>query len=142
MDDDNAVGGTATLGISIEPIDVVQQQITALPSSRHSSLSASNLALVPSSHTQTSELIPKILQNLYNYVMSFATKSLPPGAHVVGGGTSPAASPAFGGFGMVGMQAVQPVTSQSWIPVKAFEDWWSNVQRKTKLDPNYFWRTE
>ncbi|KAJ3361493.1 hypothetical protein GGF32_007251 [Allomyces javanicus] len=128
-----AAGPPAMLGISIEPVDVVQAQLAALPQSQRTATASTGHG-TPASGTAGLQLSLNVLQNLYHYVTSFATSSLPMGAHVAGGG-NPAAG-AFGG-GMVGSAAV---TNASWIPVKAFEDWWSAVNRKVKMNPQYFER--
>ncbi|KAI9190011.1 hypothetical protein H9P43_001444 [Blastocladiella emersonii ATCC 22665] len=123
----------ANLGISVEPIDLVMQQLAALPSSRQSAMSMSggsggsaSSALSQSTH---------ILQNLYNYVTSFATTALPPMAHTVGG--VPAAAVNAFGFGG-GAAPTTQVRDDSWIPVKAFEAWYSRAVQRVKNDPNYF----
>ncbi|KAL7754047.1 hypothetical protein RI367_000026 [Sorochytrium milnesiophthora] len=131
--DATSPGITATLGISIETIGT---QVQALPSSRQQSLvlssarSGSSTTMTPAADGMGIAL--RILQHLYNYVTSFDTKHLPLNAHVVGGAPQPMS--AFGS--MTG--ATHQITKDSWIPVKAFEEWWTNVQRKCKLDPDYF----
>lgn len=47
----------------------------------------------------------KLLENLYNYAMSF------------------------------GMQ--MDSSGQSYLPVKVFQDWYSNVEKKIKMDPSF-----
>jgi len=107
MQDDNGSSVAAasvpiTVGISIEPIAVVEQQMAAQRST----------ALVPANKsnpvTQASSVVPRLLENLYNYVMSFAG----PSSDVRG-------------------------TSAS-VPIKVFQDWYENVQRRLRLDPNTF----
>ncbi|KAI9216142.1 hypothetical protein BC828DRAFT_371355 [Blastocladiella britannica] len=145
-----AMGGVdvppAVLGISIEPIETVMQQYEALPSSRKSALtllhhsSASNIASAPlttAAGATAQSLATRVLQHLYNYVTSYATTQLPPGAHTVGyldGG----AGAAYGGFGSMAGSA--PLTNESWIPVKAFEKWYEAALRKVKMDERYFER--
>ena len=65
---------TATLGISIEPINVVEEQIATLPQSN---------AAVPEN---ASQITLYILKNLYNYVTSFASSVVPFGAQKIGTG--------------------------------------------------------
>jgi hypothetical protein len=91
----------------------VQSKLDSFPQSRQNALTVAASTSIPL----------KVLQNLYNYVTSFASNSIPPQAVPSGFGTS-----------------TTSLTNQSWIPVKAFEDWYLNVQRKVKLDPNYFQR--
>src|SRR5206468_3661711 len=73
--DANGSSITATLGISIEPISVVEEQIAALP------LQASSA--IPE---HTSQITNNILKNLYNYVTSFASSVTPLGAQKIGTG--------------------------------------------------------
>ena len=75
--DANGSSITATLGISIEPISVVEEQIAALP------LQASSA--IPE---HTSQITNNILKNLYNYVTSFSTPVPPYGAQIIGTGNS------------------------------------------------------
>ncbi|ORZ39523.1 hypothetical protein BCR44DRAFT_1386889, partial [Catenaria anguillulae PL171] len=106
----NASGPPAGIGISVEPLDVIQQQLATLPLSRQSALAASGSMLAtpsaPSSSNPESTSI-RMLQHLYNFVTSFATNQLPPGAH-------PSVA----------------ITNNSWIPVKTFEQWFASVKSK------------
>ncbi|KAF9093011.1 hypothetical protein BGX29_010139 [Mortierella sp. GBA35] len=139
-----AVPITATLGISIEPIDVVMSQIASLPSSS-SSTSTSSLpsnALVPLSsinpNTTTTTASPdsvaavaqKVMSHLYNHVTSFATAVLPQGSTVL--------VPTGGPGSAMGVLANQ--ADMSFLPVRAFNDWFQNVVRKAKADPMFLTR--
>ncbi|CAB4394717.1 DUF775-domain-containing protein [Rhizophagus irregularis] len=68
---------TATLGISIEPINVVEQQISSLPQHTNASIP-----------DQTAQISANILKNLYNYVTSFATSIIPFDSQKIGIGNS------------------------------------------------------
>ncbi|KAF9124041.1 hypothetical protein BG015_005191 [Linnemannia schmuckeri] len=86
---------TATLGISIEPIDVVMSQIATLASSSSSSSStAPSKALVPLSSINNNSattvspdsvaaIAQKVMSHLYNHVTSFATAVVPQGSTVL-----------------------------------------------------------
>jgi len=131
---------TATLGISIEPLDTVLAQISTLPSSMAGSSTTSNSnALVPLSAAGSVSpdsvvvVAQKVMTHLYNHVTSFATAVLPPGSTVLvpTGGPGSAASVLSGGMGSA---------DSSFLPVKAFNDWYQNVIRKTKSDPMFMSR--
>ncbi|KAF9181903.1 hypothetical protein BGZ51_003859 [Haplosporangium sp. Z 767] len=143
---------TATLGISIEPIDTVMAQIATLHSSTSApaSASGSNIpsnALAPLSSTvstmnaspaSVAAVAQKVMTHLYNHVTSFATAVLPPGAVVLvpTGGPGSALNALTGGGG-VGLGAG---AESSFLPVKAFNDWYQNVVRKAKSDPMFLTR--
>ncbi|KAF9089469.1 hypothetical protein BGX27_002458, partial [Mortierella sp. AM989] len=130
---------TATLGISIEPIDNVMSQIASLQSS--STTSTSNPSIVPSSNAlvtlsanikpeSVAEVAQRVMTHLYNHVTSFATSVLPPGSNVLvpAGGPGSAANVLASGI------------DSSFLPVKAFNDWYQNVTRKAKTDPMFLAR--
>ncbi|CAG8485210.1 2955_t:CDS:2 [Ambispora gerdemannii] len=94
---------TATLGISIEAIALVESQMANLPTT-NSVLTPDNL----------SQVATNMLRNLYNYVTSFATSSSPLGMQIIG-------------------QNIDMY--QSYIPLKAFQDWYDGFMRKVKIDP-------
>ncbi|KAF9422527.1 hypothetical protein BGZ94_008543 [Podila epigama] len=142
---------TATLGISIEPVDVVQAQISSMSStsstgtstagSTTSSMSMPSNALVPlsaagnisSSPDSVAAVAQKVMSHLYNHVTSFATAVLPPGSTVL--------VPAGGPGSSVSVLASGPqATESSYLPVKAFNDWFQTVIRKTKADPQFLTR--
>jgi hypothetical protein len=68
---------TATLGISIEPINVVEGQISSLPQQSNASIPE-----------YTNQISTNILKNLYNYITSFATSMVPFEAQKIGIGNS------------------------------------------------------
>lgn len=65
------------MGISIEPINVVEQQISSLPQQTNASIP-----------DYTAQISANILKNLYNYVTSFATLIVPFDAQKIGIGNS------------------------------------------------------
>ncbi|KAF9566398.1 hypothetical protein EC968_003773 [Mortierella alpina] len=144
---------TATLGISMEPTDVVMSQIATLPSTGTSntagsaslSTGASN-ALVPLSQVggmsgnsaspdSVAVVAKAVLAHLYNHVTSFATAILPPGstALVPSGGPGSA-------MGVLASGGPSAGAETSYLPVKAFNDWYQNVLRKAKADPMFLSR--
>ncbi|KAJ2809131.1 hypothetical protein H4R20_000371 [Coemansia guatemalensis] len=110
----NSANGTiAELGISIEPVQAVEQQVQqqAQPSSAltlATSAAASNTTVPLQAAKQFAE---RALQNLYDYVTSFATQ--------------PNAS-----MGMFGSGAAVQV-----LPVKVFDEWYNTFLRKLQRDP-------
>ncbi|KAF8928233.1 hypothetical protein BGZ47_001751 [Haplosporangium gracile] len=133
---------TATLGISIEPIDVVMSQIATLASSSSSSSStAPSNALVPlssinnnsattASPDSVAAIAQKVMSHLYNHVTSFATAVVPQGSTVL--------VPTGGPGSAMGVLANQ--ADMSFLPVRAFNDWFQNVVRKAKSDPMFLTR--
>ncbi|KAJ2491526.1 hypothetical protein IWW37_002198 [Coemansia sp. RSA 2050] len=101
-------GVNAELGISIEPIEAVEQQLQQM---RQQPGGSSNAMVVAQKQQSPSaqgalQFAERTLQSLFDYAMSFATR--------------PDAS--MGAFGSGA--AVQV------LPVKAFEDWYSGFLRK------------
>ncbi|KAF9921515.1 hypothetical protein FBU30_008413 [Linnemannia zychae] len=145
MDDGSAATSKtpikATLGISIEPIDVVMKEMSALSSSfttTASTTTPSSNALISLSAPKINNVSPdsvaalaqKLMSHLYNHVTSFATALLPPGSTIL--------VPAGGPGSAEGVLANQ--ADMSFLPVKAFNDWYQNVARKAKADPLFFTR--
>ncbi|KAG0240104.1 hypothetical protein BGW41_007197 [Actinomortierella wolfii] len=142
---------SATLGISIEPIDVVMSQINAKSSAKLqqpsnalvpvSMVSASSTTTAASgmqgavSEGTTAALGQQILTHLYNHVTSFATSTLPPGSTVLTPTGGPGSAGAFLQAG--GAQAA----NTSFLPVKAFNEWYQTLLRKVKADPGFLSRT-
>lgn len=137
---------TATLGISMEPIDVVISQISSMSSTSTSSTTTSSMssipsnALIPLSAASTSSspdsvvaMAQKVMSHLYNHVTSFATAVLPPGSTVL----VPTGGP---GSSMNVLAGGAQATDSSYLPVKAFNDWFQNVVRKAKADPLFLSR--
>ncbi|KAJ1832508.1 hypothetical protein LPJ63_003481 [Coemansia sp. RSA 2711] len=112
-EDMGIAGSNAELGISIEPIPAIEQQMQQQQPHQGN-------ALVPAAASQQTgavsaqlakQFAERTLQNLYDYVTSFATK--------------PDAS-----MGMFGSGAPVQV-----LPVKVFEDWYNAFLRKLQRDP-------
>ncbi|KAF9901010.1 hypothetical protein BX616_002419 [Lobosporangium transversale] len=144
---------TATLGISIEPIEAVLAQIANLSSSSTLGGSTSSSAVASeSSNINSSAVVPlstaksaspdsvaavaqKVMTHLYNHVTSFATAVLPVGSTVLvpAGGPGTAAN-------VLSSVAAGAGPDTSYLPVKAFNDWFQNVIRKAKTDPTFLTR--
>ncbi|KAJ1661119.1 hypothetical protein IWQ61_000055 [Dispira simplex] len=114
--------GSATLGISIEPLASVEAQVAQLYQSTVTPSSTVG-ALVPHKPTAAVDhllpaqqqaimipLVKKVMENLYNFVTSFIASGQP------GPGTNP--------------------DNQS-IPIKAFETWYRNVEHKLQMSPDF-----
>lgn len=105
---------TATLGISIEPIATVEQQLSTLSSTGlvKSSPLGSQSSLV--SISQVGQMASRVIENLYNYVTSFGVQDLPMDAITLG-----------------------QITERGYLPLPAFQKWYDNLSRKLANDPNY-----
>lgn len=60
----------------------------------------------------------RIAKNLFNFLGSFATQNLPAGVMTLGG--------------------LRP--DATYIPLKAFEDWWNKFNHKVENDPGFLER--
>jgi len=60
----------------------------------------------------------RVARNLFNYLGSFATENLPPGVVTLG----------------------QLRPEGTYVPLKAFEDWWGKFNRKVESDPGFLER--
>ena len=60
----------------------------------------------------------RIAKNLFNYLSSFASANLPPGVMALGGLR----------------------VDTTYVPLKAFEDWWGKFNRKIETDPGFLER--
>ncbi|KAJ2663756.1 hypothetical protein IW148_002314 [Coemansia sp. RSA 1199] len=105
------VGPTAELGISIEPIQAIEQQMQQQQQQQQNALVPVAQQPSPVSLQSAKQIAERTLQNLYDYATSFATK--------------PDAS-----MGMFGSGAPVQV-----LPVKVFEDWYTSFLRKLQRDP-------
>ncbi|KAI9257278.1 hypothetical protein BDA99DRAFT_515990 [Phascolomyces articulosus] len=108
----------ATLGISIEPLEIVQQQMESAGATSMMDTTGADAAMAvikpPTNLNQAGQLASKILDNLYNYVNSFVQQDLPLNAI-----------------------PLSTLTDQGYLPVKAFQTWYENLSRKLSNDPNY-----
>ncbi|KAJ2554652.1 hypothetical protein EV175_002520 [Coemansia sp. RSA 1933] len=114
-------GVNAELGISIEPLQVVEQQMQQLQQQQQQQQSGTSTSLVPFASARTEgsgnvsgmpaqtarAFAERALQNLFDYAMSFTT------------------------MGMVEPNA-PPVQV---LPVKVFDDWYNSFLRKVHRDP-------
>ncbi|KAJ2721635.1 hypothetical protein GGI07_003819 [Coemansia sp. Benny D115] len=108
---------SAELGISIEPLAIVEQQAAQMRGSQTGQNNGSLGALVATRGADGSlasgkQFAERMLQNLFDYAMSFATR--------------PDAT-----MGMFGSGAAVQV-----LPVKAFEEWYTTFLRKIQRDPS------
>jgi hypothetical protein len=104
-----------TLGISIEPVQVVAPQLAALEASTSSGTITGN-ELVPVTPQQkaitTKVLAQRIIGNAFNFLASFSGSSDPSGR------------------------------GQEVVPLKAFQDWWTKFERKIDNDPTFLERED
>ncbi|KAI8997842.1 hypothetical protein BDB01DRAFT_772641 [Pilobolus umbonatus] len=98
---------TATLGISIEPISIVQQELMEKPSNTAIVKNGTNI-------NQVGRTASVILENLYNYITSFTVQTLPMNAIPIG-----------------------QLTENGYLPLKTFQTWYDNLSRKLATNPHY-----
>ncbi|KAL4872557.1 hypothetical protein BDV12DRAFT_161774 [Aspergillus spectabilis] len=117
----NSAGGMVTLGISIEPVQVVAPQVASLEAEKSSTNNSTgggagtSTDLVRQTPQQkgisTKLLAQRIIGNAFNFLASFAAgDSSGRGAEVV--------------------------------PLKAFQDWWTKFERRVNLDPTFLERED
>ncbi|KAL4794546.1 hypothetical protein BDV19DRAFT_193280 [Aspergillus venezuelensis] len=112
----DGIGNTtmATLGISIEAVQVVAPQLAELEASQGGSNSAST-QLVRQTPQQrgitTKVLAQRIIGNAFNFLASFA-------------GSDPSGK------------------GQEVVPLKAFQDWWTKFERRVTVDPTFLERED
>ncbi|KAI9017385.1 hypothetical protein BC832DRAFT_22303 [Gaertneriomyces semiglobifer] len=100
----------AQLGISIEPVQVVQAQVEVARQAK-AQQPANTGALVK--NIDPSAVIAKLLEHFYNHCASFA-------GHIP-----------LGGSALFGLD-----WNTTYIPLKALQDWYHSMQRKLKTDPS------
>ncbi|KAJ1964973.1 hypothetical protein IWQ62_002781 [Dispira parvispora] len=115
-----APGSSATLGISIEPLASVEAQVAQLHQSTnppttgslvlHKPTAAVDQLLPAQQQAIVTPLVKKVMENLYNFVTSF----------IASGQSGPGANP-----------------DNQTIPIKAFETWYRNVERKLQMNPDF-----
>ncbi|CAO3702708.1 unnamed protein product [Rhizopus stolonifer] len=102
---------TVTLGISIEPIEVIQQQLATIGQNQ---TIQNQVAIVKPNVTQVGEMAGRILENLYNYVASFTVQNIPVNSIPIG-----------------------QLTEDGYLSMKAFQTWYENLSRKLASNPSY-----
>lgn len=100
---------SATLGISIEPIAVVQQELATIQQPITSALVKPGLNV-----SQVGLMAERVLENLYNYVTSFTVQNMPVNAIPIG-----------------------QLTENGYLPLKTFQTWYENLSRKLAANPTY-----
>lgn len=103
------ISTSATLGISIEPIAVVQQELSTIQQPSSSALVKPGLNV-----SQVGLMAERVLENLYNYVTSFTVQNVPINAIPIG-----------------------QLTENGYLPLKTFQTWYENLSRKLAVNPNY-----
>ncbi|GAA5817649.1 hypothetical protein MFLAVUS_011200 [Mucor flavus] len=104
------VSTSATLGISIEPLSVVQQELSTI----NQPSSSSALVKPGMNVTQVGEMAGRILENLYNYVTSFTVQNVPVNGIPLG-----------------------HLAENGYLPLKTFQTWYENLSRKLASNPHY-----
>ncbi|KAG4302314.1 hypothetical protein PCANB_001594 [Pneumocystis canis] len=106
---------SAVLGISIEPLLSIEQQLLSLSTVQQSQKNLENSKEISLPAPSIQVIIQKILTNLYNFIIGFVTSQLPHSAQLLGN--------------------IQ--IDNSYIPLKAFQDWHSKFSSKLSVDPNF-----
>ncbi|KAL3452048.1 hypothetical protein BJX65DRAFT_267408 [Aspergillus insuetus] len=104
-----------TLGISIEPVQVVAPQLAALENDNGSGAVSGNelVRLTPQQKGITTKVLAqRIIGNAFNFLASFSESSDPSGR------------------------------GQEVVPLKAFQDWWTKFERKVNNDPTFLERED
>jgi hypothetical protein len=101
---------SATLGISIEPIEVVQQELATI----QQPLTSGALVKPGVNVSQVGQMATRVLENLFNYVTSFTVQNIPVTAIPIG-----------------------QLTENGYLPLKTFQTWYDNLSRKLAANPNY-----
>ncbi|KAJ5370923.1 uncharacterized protein N7496_007015 [Penicillium cataractarum] len=106
--------GIATLGISIEPIQNIAPQLSALEAERASTSTALTLQ-TPEQRQQkqisTKMLAQRIIGSAFNFLASFAESDPAHKGHEV-------------------------------VPLKSFRDWWTKFERRIDMDPTFLERAD
>lgn len=103
--------GEVTVGLSLEPINILGPQILALRAAKSQVNVETSVAVASKPENSTPKtpnaklLAQRIIQNAFNFLASFSSG----GAHDV-------------------------------VPLKAFEDWWRKFEDKMNSDPEYLER--
>lgn len=110
--------GVATLGISIEPIQNIAPQLSALEAERARNEPTSSTALVVQTPEQrqqkqitTKILAQRIIGSAFNFLASFAESDPANKGHEV-------------------------------VPLKSFRDWWTKFERRIDMDPTFLERAD
>lgn len=120
----NGVEDEVILGISVEPVEMVEQQLQQLPNHGVAGSGVgvgmaenggnSGMELVkaqpPKTQTQTVVLARRIIKDAFNFLSSFA-------AAPIGGG-------------------------DEVVPLKAFQEWWNKFEKKVVYDPSFLERED
>jgi hypothetical protein len=118
MNPSGGANGVATLGISIEPVQNIAPQLSALEAERARTEPSPSTALVlqtPEQRQQkqisTKMLAQRIIGSAFNFLASFAESD-----------------PAHKG--------------QEVVPLKSFRDWWTKFERRIDMDPAFLERED
>jgi hypothetical protein len=110
--------GVATLGISIEPVQNIAPQLSALEAERARTEPSSSTALVVQTPEQqqqkqitTKILAQRIIGSAFNFLASFAESDPANKGHEV-------------------------------VPLKSFRDWWTKFERRIDMDPTFLERAD
>ena len=118
LDEGAGAGGSnaiVTLGISIEPVQNIAPQLTALENENPGSQSTALVRVSPGQAQQkqisTKVLAQRIIGSAFNFLASFAESDPTNKGHEV-------------------------------VPLKSFRDWWTKFERRIDMDPTFLERAD
>ncbi|QSL66708.1 hypothetical protein MERGE_001092 [Pneumocystis wakefieldiae] len=112
---ESAQSVTAVLGISIEPLLSVEQQLSSLSMAQQDQKKLQKSVQVSRPVPPIQVIVQRIVTNLYNFIVGFTTSQLPHGSQLFGNAQ----------------------IDNTFIPLKAFQDWHSKFSSKLSIDPHF-----
>lgn len=107
--------GVVTLGISIEPVENIAPQLSALEAQAPRDQSTALIRLSPEQQQQkqisTKVLAQRIIGSAFNFLASFA-------------------------------ESDPSKKGQDVVPLKSFRDWWTKFERRIEMDPSFLERQD
>ncbi|KAG5519248.1 hypothetical protein PMAC_002336 [Pneumocystis sp. 'macacae'] len=115
LDSAESLSISAILGISIEPLLSIEQQLSSLSTIQENQKKLEKSKEVSLLIPSVQVTLQKIMTNLYNFIVGFATSQLPQGS----------------------MLLTNIQIDNTYIPLKVFQDWYSKFSSKLSVDPNF-----
>ncbi|ODQ52160.1 DUF775-domain-containing protein [Saitoella complicata NRRL Y-17804] len=116
---DEAVSGPLIIGIQLEPLESIGAQLQQMQQNMSGATTTGAGALIKPP-PPPSTVADKIMKHLFNYLTSFATQNLPMGAMALG--------------------QINPQTT--YVPLKAFQEWYAKFTNRIRQDPTFLDRED